>query len=63
MSKKRSSRGAEEVALDRKKQFDAIRPQMLEVGEALENLTVYGTTRQWLQGAESSWGRSRSRRQ
>ena len=68
--------GAEEVAFWRKRQFEAVCPQMLEVGEvlaasALKDLIpsrqVHATKsgadhRVWLQGAESSCGRMRSRR-
>ena len=70
--------GAEEVALERKKQFEPVCPQMLEVGEmlvapVLEALIpaspVYATksgaklhSRPWLQGAESSFGRSKDQK-
>ena len=35
MLKKRNSRAPQEVVLERKRQFEAVCPQMLEVGEVL----------------------------
>ena len=59
--------GAEEMALERKKQFEAVCPLLLETGEVLAVPTLArsqvqcSTRRLWLQGAESSCKRLRSR--
>ena len=78
-AQRRGAAGAKEEALEGRRQFEATRPQMFEVGEVLDAPALEGlipgsrctarsrgpslTRRPWRQGAEGSWYRSRSRRQ